>query len=333
MKISDHRITIKTLNPPEHGWSLYSNQTHIGSCANYIDGWEKKLVLDGFAVIKNFGMQRMTAYSSPIRRKNGDLEAPKFKTNPHDAKHPGKYTSLLKVAKEASESIYNEWKTSNVLIIICFNEKREIIVLFLEFEDDVLAMIRNNTNLVNNKNEISAKVLEKEHKSFDYIKNLAEFYISSISNDIKREDLKKLQEDKVFNYYDIDDAKEKINRYIVLRQGQPKFRKELLENYKQKCCMSECDVRDTLEACHIYPYMGPKTNHVQNGIILRADLHTLYDRGLISIDEDYKIRLSEVLKISRFYKHLDGKTITLPTSEKNRPSLESIRIKLQEFKK
>ncbi len=50
MKISDHRITIKTLNPPEHGWSLYSNQTHIGSCANYIDGWEKKLVLDGFAV-------------------------------------------------------------------------------------------------------------------------------------------------------------------------------------------------------------------------------------------------------------------------------------------
>ena len=56
--------------------------------------------------------------------------------------------------------------------------------------------------------------------------------------------------------------------------------------------MTECDVRETLEACHIYPYMGPKTNHIQNGIILRSDLHTLYDRGLIGIDTNYKIKLT-----------------------------------------
>ena len=42
MKISDHRITIKTLRPSEHGWSKYSHQTHIGCCENYIDNWEGK---------------------------------------------------------------------------------------------------------------------------------------------------------------------------------------------------------------------------------------------------------------------------------------------------
>lgn len=333
MKISDHRITIKTLRPSEHGWSPYSHQTHIGYCADYIDGWEKKLVLDGFAVIKDFGMKRMTAYSSPIIRESGDHEAPKFKTNPHDPKYPGKYTSILKVAKEASEAIYNEWETSNILTIICFNEQKEIIVLLLEFEASVLAMIRNNTNLVNDKNEISAKVLKKEHESFHYIKNLAQFYLTYISSNINNEDLIKLQEEGFFNFDNIEDAKKKINQYVSIRQGQPRFRKELLENYKQRCCMSGCDVQDTLEACHIYPYMGLETNHVQNGIILRADLHTLYDKGLLSIDENYKIRLSEVLKISQFYKFLDDKSIMLPTLEKNWPSVEAIRFKLKELEK
>ena len=44
MKISDHRITIKTLRPSEHGWSKYSHQTHIGCCENYIDNWERLII-------------------------------------------------------------------------------------------------------------------------------------------------------------------------------------------------------------------------------------------------------------------------------------------------
>ena len=229
MKISDHRITIKTLRPSEHGWSPYSHQTHIGYCADYIDGWEKKLVLDGFAVIKDFGMKRMTAYSSPIIRESGDHEAPKFKTNPHDPKYPGKYTSILKVAKEASEAIYNEWETSNILTIICFNEQKEIIVLLLEFEASVLAMIRNNTNLVNDKNEISAKVLKKEHESFNYIKNLAQFYLTYISSNINNEDLIKLQEEGFFNFDNIKDAKKKLINMFLLDKDSLDLEKNYLK--------------------------------------------------------------------------------------------------------
>jgi hypothetical protein len=331
MKISDHRITIKTLRPSEHGWSKYSHQTHIGCCENYIDNWENKLVLNGYAVIKDFGVKRITAYSKPIKRKNGNLDAPNFKTKPFEDLKEGNYDSLLKVAKEASQSLYNRWETSNILMIICFNNKKEIIVILLELENDVLANIKNNTNLVNSKNLITAKVLTKAHKSFNFIKNLAQFYVNYISAHISDTDLVELEKSGVFNFDNIDDAKKRLNKYIAIRQGQPKFRKDLLENYKQKCCMTGCDVQDTLEACHVYPYMGPSTNHVQNGVILRSDLHTLYDRGLISINENYKILVSKVLKMSKFYNYLDGKNILLPDLKKHRPSLEAVKYKLKEF--
>ena len=97
MKISDHRISIKTLRPSDKGWSQKSNQTHIGWCENYIDGWQDKLVLDGYAVIKDFGVKRISAYSKPIKRKNGDIDAPSFKTIPFNDLKPGKYNSLIKV--------------------------------------------------------------------------------------------------------------------------------------------------------------------------------------------------------------------------------------------
>ena len=333
MEISNHRITIKTLRPSDKGWSEPSHQTHIGCCENFIDGWEKKLVLDGYAVIKDFGVKRITAYSKPIKRKNGSLDAPNFKTNPFDDLKPGKYDSLLKVAREASETLKNEWKTLNILMIVCFNEKNEIIILLLEFENNILANIKNHTNLVNNKNEIRAKVLSKDDSSFNYIKNFAQFYLDQITKGLTEEFKNKLLEEGWFDPTTIEDARIKMNKSIAIRQGQSKFRNMLLKNYKHKCCMTTCDVSQALEACHIYPYMGPKTNHPQNGIILRSDLHSLYDQNLIYIDENYIIRLSDRLKISSQYSFLEGqKSKNLPKDKDKRPSKDSIRYKLKEAK-
>ena len=93
------------------------------------------------------------------------------------------------------------------------------------------------------------------------------------------------------------------------------------------------DVPQALEACHIYPYMGPKTNHPQNGIILRSDLHSLYDQNLIYIDKNYIIRLSDRLKISSQYSFLEGQKIkNLPKDKDKRPSKDSIGYKLKEAK-
>jgi predicted restriction endonuclease len=62
----------------------------------------------------------------------------------------------------------------------------------------------------------------------------------------------------------------------------------------------------------IYPYRGPGTNHVCNGLLLRSDLHTLFDLGLIGIDsEDYTIVIAESLRQTS-YGDLAGKRVRLP---------------------
>jgi WD40 repeat protein len=85
-----------------------------------------------------------------------------------------------------------------------------------------------------------------------------------------------------------EDARKRIVVLIVRRQGQPKFRKRLLEAYNGRCAITGCDAEAALEAAHISPYRGEYTNQVSNGLLLRADIHTLFDLYLLSIDPETK---------------------------------------------
>src|ERR1700722_13605652 len=80
-----------------------------------------------------------------------------------------------------------------------------------------------------------------------------------------------------FDPKNIKDARERIRRTIVQRRGQAKFRNALLEAYGSRCAISGCGALEVLEAAHICPYQGSATNHVTNGLLLRADIHTLFD--------------------------------------------------------
>ena len=68
------------------------------------------------------------------------------------------------------------------------------------------------------------------------------------------------------------------------RRGQSVFRKQLLAAYNGQCAITRCDVEDVLEAAHIISYKGEETNHIGNGLLLRADIHTLFDLGLLAVD-------------------------------------------------
>jgi hypothetical protein len=70
-------------------------------------------------------------------------------------------------------------------------------------------------------------------------------------------------------------------RQIKERRGQQKFRNILRERYGESCMVSGCCLMDVIEAAHIAPYRGEKDNHPANGILLRADLHTLFDLDLL----------------------------------------------------
>ena len=83
----------------------------------------------------------------------------------------------------------------------------------------------------------------------------------------------------------IADGREYVAREIVRRRGQVRFRNMLLGIYGH-CVMSGCSVAAALEAAHIMPYFGPGTNHRSNGLLLRADLHTLFDLGLLSVNHE-----------------------------------------------
>lgn len=110
------------------------------------------------------------------------------------------------------------------------------------------------------------------------------------------------------------------------RKGQSAFRQQVLRNYNYRCSiLGECIV-ELLEAAHIQPYVDERSNHPQNGLCLRVDLHRLFDEGLISITERYTVKVSAKLA-STFYATLEGKEISLPSDPSAHPSAEALAYK------
>lgn len=127
-----------------------------------------------------------------------------------------------------------------------------------------------------------------------------------------------------FSPKDAETEKEKVSRSVALRRGQPKFRKKLLSVYQNACAVTGTSFPPVLEAAHIVPYMGEKTNHVTNGILLRADIHTLFDLGLLGINQNYEVVISSSLKNTE-YEDYNGRKLRLPSSSSERPSLSALK--------
>ncbi len=127
-----------------------------------------------------------------------------------------------------------------------------------------------------------------------------------------------------FDPLNVEDARERINRSIAVRRGQQAFRSKLLVAYDRKCAVTGCDIEDLLEAAHIVPYRGPQTNHIQNGILLRSDIHTLFDCALITVDPaTHRVILSSRLMASS-YRQLGGRKIRFPKEPDEAPSKEAL---------
>jgi len=126
---------------------------------------------------------------------------------------------------------------------------------------------------------------------------------------------------------ELEDARKRILREIIARQGQGAFRDRLVREYQFTCALTGCMEVDALEAAHIIPYLGPSTNAVSNGILLRADLHTLLDKGLLSFDLDYwPPRAAISSKVNDpSYRALHGAAFRLPMDSRSAPDREAMR--------
>ena len=80
------------------------------------------------------------------------------------------------------------------------------------------------------------------------------------------------------------EERRRVLREISLRRGQAQFRERLIRRYGLRCQISGYDFSPAIEAAHIRPYATCQDNSTGNGLLLRSDLHTLFDLGFIGID-------------------------------------------------
>ncbi len=132
-------------------------------------------------------------------------------------------------------------------------------------------------------------------------------------------------------FFDDDDRDRIINRYNAWRHGQTEFKKDLLEAYGKCCAVTGCSSEEALEAAHIEPYSKTKNNDPTNGLLLRADIHTLFDRHLIGIDPD-TMTVYVAPSLLKDYGQFDGKRLQLE-DKKLSPNKEALRTEYEEYKK
>jgi putative restriction endonuclease len=117
-------------------------------------------------------------------------------------------------------------------------------------------------------------------------------------------------------------------RIIVPRLGQGSFRILVTEAYGRRCAVTGEKTLPALEAAHIKPFAIVKEHDVKNGLLLRSDLHRLFDQGYVSIQPDLTFRVSRAIRDEfengRDYYALDGATIRPPGDPAQLPTQEHL---------
>lgn len=118
---------------------------------------------------------------------------------------------------------------------------------------------------------------------------------------------------------------------ILTRRGQKAFRQNLVDLYRGRCAVSESRVVPLLEAAHILPHAEGSDYRVANGILLRTDIHTLFDLHLLGIDASLRVHLKDSIRSSEFARFHGKRIETLPSSTMHQPSLVALQDRFQRF--
>jgi hypothetical protein len=128
-----------------------------------------------------------------------------------------------------------------------------------------------------------------------------------------------------------EDARRRVLREIFARQGQSDFRDSLIRAYHGQCAVTGCTVTPVLEAAHLLPYRGAHTNHVTNGLLLRADIHTLLDYKLWALEPGTRAITISRLLTGTPYNEIAGTKIAEPTIPAQRPADSVVEKVWQQF--
>lgn len=110
-------------------------------------------------------------------------------------------------------------------------------------------------------------------------------------------------------------------RWVKTRVNQRDFRERILCNYNTRCCITGMAIPELLVASHIKPWAVDAENRLNphNSLCMNTLHDKAFDRGLLTITDDYKILLSPQLQdhfdtpiIADYFHRLEGNTILLP---------------------
>jgi len=99
------------------------------------------------------------------------------------------------------------------------------------------------------------------------------------------------------------DERTRVISLQVRREGQREFTKAMRANWGEHCPVTKTTVKTVLDGAHIYPYGGTATNDHRNGLLLRADIHRLFDLHLVSFSydgPDLVFHVSDSLKVGEY---------------------------------
>jgi putative restriction endonuclease len=119
--------------------------------------------------------------------------------------------------------------------------------------------------------------------------------------------------------------------YLVqARLGQGTFRVLVTDAYHRRCAITAERTLPVLEAAHIRPYAQHGPHLTSNGLLLRADVHTLFDQGYITVTEDHRVEISRRIKEEfengkEYYKHHGQGLLVVPDLKEDAPAREFLR--------
>jgi putative restriction endonuclease len=116
---------------------------------------------------------------------------------------------------------------------------------------------------------------------------------------------------------------------VTPRLGQGAFRISVTDAYNRACAVSGGRVLPALDAAHIRAYGSGGNHEVSNGLLLRRDIHSVFDAGYVTIDEQLRFVVSDRVRTDfnngNEYRRLHGTVVTVPASPQLHPDRAALR--------
>lgn len=113
------------------------------------------------------------------------------------------------------------------------------------------------------------------------------------------------------------------------RVGQGTFRAVITEVYERRCAITREKALPALDAAHIRPFQDEPVHYIRNGLLLRSDVHRLFDRGYLTVTPEYHVeaspRMREDFDDGENYLRLHGSEVWVPGAGELRPDPDALR--------